>query len=286
MTTTIAQNPAPSTLAPDVSLKAPKRISAKRLRLENLVLQVLVIAAIFGLWEYASDRWVPSLFISKPSKIGETMWAWTKDGTFVTHIWVTLQATVMGFLAGAIGGMISGYITGVWRRLGDVLEPIVTALYTLPRLALAPLFLLWFGLGMQFRVVFAATIVFFLVHYNTYYGIREVNGELISAVRILGANRWQLAKRVIMPSALTWVAAGLKISIPYALVGVVVAEMLAAKAGLGFLLAKNAEQFAAHGTFAAIAGILVIALVIDSLVDLLTQRALRWKKMGTNAQQQ
>ena len=119
MTTTIAQNPAPSTLAPDVSLKAPKRISAKRLRLENLVLQVLVIAAIFGLWEYASDRWVPSLFISKPSKIGETMWAWTKDGTFVTHIWVTLQATVMGFLAGAIGGMISGYITGVWRRLGD-----------------------------------------------------------------------------------------------------------------------------------------------------------------------
>ena len=124
------------------------------------------------------------------------------------------------------------------------------------------------------------------MHYNTFYGIREVNGELISAVRILGANRWQLAKRVIMPSALTWVAAGLKISIPYALVGVVVAEMLAAKAGLGYLLAKNAEQFAAHGTFAAIAGILVIALVIDSLVDLLTQRALRWKKMGAAAQTQ
>ena len=286
MTTTLARNTAPIPVPSDVVLEAPKRISAKRLRLENLALQILVIASIFGLWEYASDRWVPSLFISKPSKIANTMWTWTIDGTFAANIWVTLQATVMGFAAGAIGGMISGYITGVWRRVGDVLEPVVTALYTLPRLALAPLFLLWFGLGMQFRVVFAATIVFFLVHYNTFYGIREVRGELISAVRILGANRWQLARRVIMPSALTWVAAGLKISIPYALVGVVVAEMLAAKAGLGYLLAKNAEQFAAHGTFAAIAGILVIALVIDALVDLLTQRALRWKKMGAAAQTQ
>lgn len=271
-------------VAVGVGIKAPKRVSLQRLRLENLAMQVLLVALLLALWEYAADRWVPSLFISKPSKIGATMWAWTIDGTYVTNIWVTLQATVMGFVAGAVGGMISGYITGVWRRVGDVLEPIVTALYTLPRLALAPLFLLWFGLGMQFRVVFAATIVFFLVHYNTFYGIREVNGELISAVRIMGASRWQLARRVIIPSALTWVAAGLKISIPYALVGVVVAEMLAAKSGLGYLLSKNADQFAAHGTFAAIAGILAIALCIDALVDLLTHRALRWKRIGGGAQ--
>lgn len=271
-------------VAPLLLVKAPKRISAQRRRIENLAMQILLIAVLLALWEYAADRWVPALFISKPSKIGATMWIWTLDGTYVANIWVTLQATVLGFVAGAVGGMISGYITGVWRRVGDVLEPIVTALYTLPRLALAPLFLLWFGLGMEFRVVFAATIVFFLVHYNTFYGIREVNGELIAAVRIMGANRWQLARRVIIPSALTWVAAGLKISIPYALVGVVVAEMLAAKSGLGYLLSKNADQFAAHGTFAAIAGILVIALVIDALVNLLTHRALRWKRLGGGAQ--
>jgi NitT/TauT family transport system permease protein len=267
------------------SVKAPKRISAQRRRLENLAMQIALIIVLLGIWEYAADRWVPSLFISKPSRIGATMWEWTLDGTYFTNSWVTLQATVLGFVLGAVGGMISGYITGVWQRVGDVLEPIVTALYTLPRLALAPLFLLWFGLGMQFRVVFAATIVFFLVHYNTFYGIREVNNELISAVRIMGANRRQLAMRVIIPSALTWVAAGLKISIPYALVGVVVAEMLASKSGLGYLLSKNADQFAAHGTFAAIAGILIIALAIDALVDLVTRRALRWKRMGSAGQQ-
>ncbi|NMG41653.1 ABC transporter permease subunit [Chelativorans sp. ZYF759] len=246
-------------------------------------MQVFLIAALLALWEFAADRWVPALFISKPSLIGATIWKWLLDGTYTHHLWVTLQATVMGFALGASTGMVAGYITGSLPRVGEVLQPVITALYTLPRLALAPLFLLWFGLGMEFRVVFTATIVFFLVYYNTFFGVREVSNELIAAVRIMGANRWQLARRVIMPSALTWVVAGLKISVPYALVGVVVAEMLASNEGLGFLLAKNAEQFAAHGTFAAIAGVLVIALVIDALVDIVTRRSLRWKTAGTTA---
>ncbi|MCO5066649.1 MAG: ABC transporter permease [Rhizobiaceae bacterium] len=261
-------------------LHAPKRVSAKRRRLENLALQVILLIVILCLWEYAADRWIPALYISKPSRIGQTMWQWLNDGTYLKNTWVTLEATVYGFAVGAIGGIAFGYLTGTWVRLGEVLDPLVTALYTLPRLALAPLFLLWFGLGMEFRVAFAATIVFFLVHYNTLYGIREVNAELIAAVKIMGASRYQLATRVIIPSALTWVAAGLKISVPYALVGVVVAEMLASNEGLGYLLARNADQFAAHGTFAAIVGVLMIAFLIDSLVSLVTRRALRWKKAG------
>lgn len=261
--------------------RRPKRPSARRRRLENLAMQLVLLVLLLALWEYSADRFIPSLFISRPSLIGRTMWKWLLDGTYAHNLWVTLEATVAGFALGAIGGMVCGYFTGTWRRLGDVLQPIITALYTLPRLALAPLFLLWFGLGMQFRVVFASVIVFFLVYYNTFFGVREVDNELIAAVRIMGANRWQLARRVIVPSALTWVAAGLKISVPYALVGVVVAEMLASSEGLGYLLSKNAEQFAAHGTFAAIAGILVIAFAIDALVDLITRNALKWKKSGS-----
>ena len=269
----------PSREKPEL-LRRPIRKSATRLRFENLAMQIALIAAFLGLWEYAADRWVPALFVSRPSMIGATMWAWLLDGTYARATWATLEATTLGFVAGASTGMVAGYLTGTWTRLGIVLSPILTALYTLPRLALAPLFLLWFGLGLQFRVVFAATIVFFLVYYNTYFGVREVNGELISAVRIMGASRWQLTRRVVIPSALTWVAAGLKISVPYALVGVVVAEMLAGSEGLGYLLAKNAEQFAAHGTFAAIVGVLTIAFAIDGLVTLITQRALRWKRAG------
>ena len=265
--------------------RAPVRTSQTRRRLENLIWQILLIGSLLALWEFASDRWVPALFIGKPSQIGATIWKWTIDGTFADNLWVTIKATLMGFGSGASLGMLFGYCTGTWRRLGEILQPIVTAFYTLPRLALAPLFLLWFGLGIEFRVVFSATIVFFLVYYNTYFGVREVSGELIAAVRIMGANRLQLATRVVVPSALVWVMAGLKISVPYALVGVVVAEMLASTEGLGYLLSKSATQFNASGTFAAIAGLLLIALVIDWVLTLLTSHALRWKTAGHTGQQ-
>ncbi|TKT74518.1 ABC transporter permease [Aquamicrobium sp. LC103] len=259
---------------------APVRKSPARYRLENLALQVLLIGGFLLLWEYASDRWVPKLMVSKPSEIGAMMQRWLMDGTYMTNLWVTIQATFFGFTFGAGAGMIVGFLTGSWRRLGDILQPIVTAFYTLPRLALAPLFLLWFGLGIEFRIVFAATIVFFLVYYNTYFGVREVSRELISAVRIMGASRLQVMTRVIIPSALVWVAAGLKISVPYALVGVVVAEMLASDQGMGFLLSRSASQFSASGSFAAIAGLLVVALIVDWIITKITDRALRWKTVA------
>lgn len=248
--------------------------------MENLAWQITLLVALFALWEYASDRWIPALFVSRPSVIGQTMLKWLKDGTYLTNLWVTLQAALTGFSTGALAGMLFGYVTGSWRRLGDILEPFMTALFTLPRLALAPLFLLWFGLGMEFRVIFAAFIVFFLVYYNTFFGVREVSSELIAAVRIMGANRLQLALRVIVPSALVWVAAGLKISVPYALVGVVVAEMLASGEGMGYLLSRSANQFSAAGTFSAIAGLLLVAVVVDWMLSALTRRALRWKSAG------
>jgi NitT/TauT family transport system permease protein len=261
--------------------KAPVRVSPARRAAENLVIQIILIGAFLVLWEYASDRWVPKLMVSKPSDIGAQIWKWTLDGTFIRNLWVTVQATALGFLLGAAAGMFFGFLTGAWRRVGEILQPIVTAFYTLPRLALAPLFLLWFGLGMEFRVMFSATIVFFLVYYNTYFGVREVSQELIAAVRIMGANPLQVALRVIVPSALVWVAAGLKISVPYALVGVVVAEMLASDEGMGFLLSRGASQFSAAQTFAAIFGLLVVALVVDWMITALTKRALRWKTAGS-----
>lgn len=264
--------------------KAPARISKTRRRLENLVIQFVLITAFLMLWEYASGRWVPRLMVSKPSDIWAMIQRWLWDGTFAINLWVTVQATIGGFLLGASAGMALGFVTGAWRRLGEILQPIVTAFYTLPRLALAPLFLLWFGLGMEFRIMFSATIVFFLVYYNTYFGVREVSAELISAVRIMGANWFQVAVRVIIPSALVWVAAGLKISVPYALVGVVVAEMLASDKGMGYLLSRGASQFSAAQSFAAIAGLLVVALVVDWLITRITNHALRWKNAGLHNQ--
>jgi NitT/TauT family transport system permease protein len=260
------------------------QLASKRKRnhqaLRTLLWQVVLLVGFLLLWEFASDRWIAGLLVSRPSAIAQMMWRWTTNGTYFNNIRVTLEAMLEGFILGAALGMAAGYITGSSRRLSDILSPFMTGLYTLPKLALAPLFLLWFGLGIQFRVVFSATLVFFFVYYNTYFGVREVSNELIAAVRVMGADRWQVAEKVIIPSALVWVAAGLKISLPYALVGVVVAEMVASDQGLGFLLATSANQFSAAGTFAAVFALLVIALVVDRLVGLITERALRWKSAG------
>jgi len=144
-------------------------------------------------------------------------------------------------------------------------------------LALAPLFLMWFELGMKFRIVFAATIVFFMLYYNTLLGIHEVSRGLVNAVRIMGAGRIQVLVRAFVPSALVWVAAGLKISVPNALVGVVVAEMVAINSGMGYILSRAASQFSVAQSFAAIFGLLVMALVMDWAITLLSARALRWK---------
>jgi len=270
-------------ISPSHSLAAPSLAWWRSTRLQNFAWQVALVTAFLLLWEYAADRWVSALMVSKPSAIGQNIWKWTVDGTYLKNVWVTLYAMVAGFLLGASLGTLIGFATGSWRRLGDILEPFFTAFYTMPRLALAPLFLLWFGLGIQFRIVFAATVIFFLVYYNTFYGVREVSRELLDAVRIMGANRLQLALRVTMPSALVWVAAGLKISVPYALVGVVVAEMLASDEGLGFLLQRSATQFSSSGVFASIAALLVISLVISRLVSVITAGALRWKTESEGA---
>lgn len=242
--------------------------------------RLLLLVGVLVAWELASGRIVSELMLSRPSAIAEMLWTWLTNGTLVRNLNVTAQATALGFALGAAAGILVGYITATFRRLGDVVEPAMTALYTMPRLALAPLFILWFGLGLQFRVIFAATIVFFLVYFNTHFGVKDVKGELIAAVRLMGASRREVAFKVVIPSALVWVVAGFKLSVPYALIGVVVGEMLASDRGLGYLLQQSANQFNAAGTFAAIVALLVIALLLDFILTRLTARFLRWRAAG------
>lgn len=242
-----------------------------------LAMRLVVLLAGIVAWELASGRIVRKVLISNPRDVGQQLWEWVDDGILWTHLWATAQAVAFGFLLGATAGVVSGYFVGTFRRVGKVLAPFITAMYTLPRLALAPLFILWFGLGLQFKVMFAAAIVFFLVFFTTRQGIEEVPRDLVSSVRIMGGTRRDVAFRVVLPSCLIWVATGLKISVPYALVGVVVGEMLVGNTGIGFLLAQSANRFDPAGLFAAITVLLIIAVVVDSALDRVTRRFLRWK---------
>jgi NitT/TauT family transport system permease protein len=151
------------------------------------------------------------------------------------------------------------------------------ALYSIPKVALAPLFIVWFGIGMHMKVLLAAATVFFLVFLNTAAGVRDVDRGLIDAVRLMGGTRWDVARRVVLPSSMTGVLTGLKVAIPYALIGAVIGELVASNRGLGYLINDAASQFDTAGVFATLVVLSVIAGVLNVLVGLVGKRVNRWK---------
>lgn len=242
-----------------------------------VALRIMVLAGFLILWELVSGRLVPTFFISTPSRIFAVFWSWLEDGSLFFHAGITATEALIGFLIGGVVGMIVGLILGRAIRLSEVINPFITAFYSVPKLALAPLFILWFGIGIDMKIALIATIVFFLVFLNTYTGVREVSRELMAILRLMGAGERHLLTKVVIPSAITWVFAGLRISAPYALVGAVVGELVASNRGLGYLLVHSAGQFDTAGVFAALFAIIVLASLLNAAVSYAATRAMPWR---------
>jgi NitT/TauT family transport system permease protein len=238
-----------------------------------------LLLGFLGLWELASDRLVPAFFISRPSRIFQTFVAWVGDGSLFFHAGITAIEAFAGFLLGGTVGVIVGLVLGRMVKLAEVVDPFITAFYSLPKLALAPLFILWLGIGIDMKIVFTATIVFFLVFLNTYTGVRNVSRELVAILRLMGANERHVMSKVIVPSAITWVFAGLRISVPYALVGAVVGELVASNRGLGYLLAHSAGSFDTAGVFAALVAIVILSTLLNTAVAFAATRAMPWQRI-------
>src|SRR3977135_3053933 len=164
-----------------------------------------------------------------------------------------------------LAGMRVASGVGQTRTLADILDPFIMIFYSLPKIALAPLFVLWFGVGIDMKIILTASVVFFLVFLNTYTGVRNVSRELIAILRLMGASDRHVLTKVILPSAVSWVFAGLRLSVPYALIGAIVGELIAANQGLGYLLADASGQFNTAGVFAALLAIVLLALVCTFL---------------------
>ena len=241
--------------------------------------QILVLAAFLTLWEVGSGRWIDGFFISKPSLIADTWWKWLLSGELWFHAQSTLATAGLGFVAGCVAALVVGYVLGGAARLAEVFEPFITGIYSLPKIALVPLLVMWVGVGAPLQITIAAMVTFFLMFYNTFFGVRDVNRALVDSVRIMGANRFTIALRVRIPSALVWVVAGLKLAVPQALIAAVVGEILASNRGLGHLVASNAGQFNTAGTFAALFSLLIVGLVVDRLVTVVTRRAMAWRQV-------
>lgn len=241
-------------------------------------LRALLLVVVIGGWELASGRLFEEFFVSKPSAIAAVAAGWVASGRLFYHAGITITEALAGFALGGLAGMTAGILLGRLRLLAEVLDPFITMFYSLPKIALAPLFVLWFGIGMDMKVILTATVVFFLVFLNTYTGVRNVSRELVAILRLMGAGERHVLTKVVLPSAVTWVFAGLRLSVPYALIGAIVGELIAANQGLGYLLADAAGQFNTAGVFAALLAIVLLALCLNLAVKAIEYRAMPWQR--------
>jgi NitT/TauT family transport system permease protein len=242
-----------------------------------LLCRIALGAAMLGAWQLASGTLADNFFISNPVDVARRLWRWVVTGFIFMHLWVTFYETVAGFVLGSVIGVLLGIWLGVAAFASRLLNPFLFGFYALPKIALAPLFVLWFGLGLESKIALSTVIVFFLVFYNTYTGVREVDQDMIDTVRLMKGTRRQLLVHVIVPSAMSWIFAGLKISVPYALIGAIVGELIAANQGLGYLVQRLGAEFDTTGVFAVLVVIGLLAVALNALVDVVQLRQERWK---------
>jgi len=212
------------------------------------------------------------------------IWSALKYYWYANLLWpnilVTVHEMILGFGLGVVAGVLVGFLVGANRFVSDVITPYITMLYSVPRLALMPLFLLWFGLGSVSKIAFVTMLVFFLVFYNTHAGVREVDQELIDTIGVMGARRVDRYVKVILPASTAWILAGMRLSAPYALVGAITSEMISSNAGIGFLLIQASQQFFTEGVFATIVVTVALALSLNALITLAERYLLGWRRRG------
>jgi len=240
--------------------------------------QAVVGLLVLGLWQgLVSLKLLDPFFVSRPNDIVRRIGSWMSAGTLWGHLAITLEESVLGLVAGAALGIGSGFALARSPLLARVLDPYIRMLNAIPRVVLAPLFLLWFGLGIWSKVALAVTLVFFVMFFNTYQGVRDASQVLIDNVRMLGATERQLVRHVLVPSALTWIFSSLHTSLGFAVVGAVVGEYLGSTRGLGYVIAQAEGTFDTTGVFAGMTVLAVVVLIIGAGVTRLERWLLRWK---------
>jgi NitT/TauT family transport system permease protein len=248
-----------------------------------LMLQTLVAAAAIGLWHVlTATTWLGDpkdarFFFSTPGAVALRTVDWFVAGTIWWHLWITLVESVLAFAIGSAAGVAVGFWFARKPRLAAVFDPYVKAANAMPRVVLAPIFALWLGLGIWSKVALGVSLVFFIVFFNVYQGVKEVNAAVLANARMLGMSERQLLRHVLWPSALSWMFSSLHTAVGFAVVGAVVGEYLGASAGLGYLIQQAEGVFDVTGVFAGMFVLMAFVLIVDALVTLAERRLLVWR---------
>jgi NitT/TauT family transport system permease protein len=240
---------------------------------------------VIGGWQlFTAKGWVDPFFFGQPSKIWDALVQLFTKGTEFGSIWgdiaVTLREAVEGFALGSLVGVVVGLLLGQNRFLADVLGPYIKIVNAVPRIILGSIFLVAFGLGTFPKVLLAAVLVFFIVFFNAFQGVREVDPNLVSNVKVLGASPLQVARHVTIPSALTWIIASLHTAFGFAIIGALVGEVLGSQRGIGLVISQAQGRLDPNTVFAGMTIMAVITLAAEYLISLLESRVLSWRPPG------
>jgi NitT/TauT family transport system permease protein len=258
--------------------------------------QLVMLVVIFTAWQLLAqpDLLPPlvwenpnraSFFFGEPVKIFGVIWEWFTAGAIYQHLWVTLQETALAFVIGSALGLAFGLWLGLSPTASALFDPYITAVNAMPRVVLAPIFMVWFGLGIWSKVALGVTLVFFIVFFNVYQGVREVSPVVLNNTVMLGANRRQLLRYVYLPSATSWVFSSLHTAVGMAFVGAVVGEYLGSARGVGYLIQQAEGAFDINTVFAGILVLTAFALVLDFAVGRAERRLLVWRPAQSETEQ-
>jgi NitT/TauT family transport system permease protein len=251
-----------------------------------LALQILVAVVSIALWhifstyDIAGVRVLPPFFFSTPLDVASRIAKWFVEGTIWKHLWITLVEAMLAFVVGSLAGVLIGFWFGRKPGINSVFDPYVKMLNALPRVVLAPIFALWFGLGIASKVALGVTLVFFIVFFNVYQGVKEVSPTVLANARMLGMSERQLMRHVYWPSALSWMFSSLHTSVGFAVVGAVVGEYLGSAAGLGYIIQQAEGVFDVAGVFAGMFVLAVFVIIIDMIVTAIEKRLLVWRPVA------
>lgn len=241
-------------------------------------LQIAFFVVSVGTWEaLARADWLDPFFFSKPSDIGQRMAEWVWTGYIWNHLVTTLIEAMAAFAIGIVAGVVAGLALARIHLLAAVFDPYIRVMNALPRVILAPILMIWFGLGMASKIALGVTLVFFVVFFNTFQGVREVDPIFVNNARMLQASDRQLMRHVYLPSAMAWIFSSLHTSIGFALVGAVVGEYIGAARGIGYVVAQAQGIFDTTGVFAGLILTSIVVLGIDLAIERLERYLLRWR---------
>jgi len=230
------------------------------------------------LWELAAWHWpIVAKLVSQPSDIALGIVDAIRSGSIWPHLQATMTEMAIGYVIAAVTGVLLGLLFGRVKLLGDIFNPYITLFNGIPKVALAPVFVIWFGIGLMSKIAIILTMVFFVVFINTFAGLRSVNEEYVSIIRIMGASRLQVVREVFLPATVPYILVGLRAGIPFSVIGAVVGEFIAATKGLGYFINYHQGTFDTNGIFVGVTILALLVVVLDWLLSIVERRLLKWR---------